>query len=252
MHNSVTLDWTASADQVEGYVALIDGERKTVVTENSATLTGLIPETQYTVGVCALNLIGNSDTISIDILTLELPPPMPPTALLTTQILQDEISVKWTKGDVTTVGYKIFLDGTEADDVSSTRATITGLSSETSYTIGVCAYNTAGNSDTITIDVVTLVGLDLKSWKDQEVLLSPNPVATLDQLVFKLPDAEALTINLYDLNGKVLECKEVFNIASGSYTFEFKEANSYLGFVIIKLSDGAYSYSKMIQVSGIR
>src|SRR5262249_39174175 len=74
-------------------------------------------------------------------------PPTAPTSFRATSTTQTTIAVAWNAStdNVGVAGYQTFLDGKQVGTVSPTSATYSGLSCATSYTLGVRAFDKAGN-----------------------------------------------------------------------------------------------------------
>jgi chitinase len=72
--------------------------------------------------------------------------PAAPTNLTATGTTSSSVSLSWTAPSGTVTGYYVEKDGTQAANVTTTSATITGLTASTAYTFTVVAYNSAGES----------------------------------------------------------------------------------------------------------
>jgi chitinase len=72
--------------------------------------------------------------------------PAAPTGLAVTGTTSSSASLSWTAPSGTVTGYYVFKNGTQAESVTGTSATVTGLSASTSYTFTVAAYNSVGQS----------------------------------------------------------------------------------------------------------
>jgi chitinase len=72
--------------------------------------------------------------------------PAAPTNLAVTGTTSSSVSLSWTAPSGTVTGYYVEENGTQAASVTTTSATITGLTASTTYTFTVIAYNSAGES----------------------------------------------------------------------------------------------------------
>ena len=77
-------------------------------------------------------------------------PPSPPGNLALVSRSTSDISVSWSASidDVGVSGYDLLLDGTKTDETPSLNATFSGLNCGQTYTIGVRAFDAAGNRST--------------------------------------------------------------------------------------------------------
>lgn len=147
--NSVTVSWSAVTGATSYYVSL-NGTIYSL-TGTSATISGLIPDTDYNYAVRANNAGGYSAYSSIKtIRTSAIPPEVPinVSAVSTT----NSITVSWSAVSGAT-SYDVSFNGT-VYNVNDTSKTITGLAANTNYSYAVRAKNTAGSSaysDTKTI-----------------------------------------------------------------------------------------------------
>lgn len=72
-HNQAGFAWTINADNADGHVILKDLWPVDTAEVDTVLITGLSPETGYQIGVYAYNLLGNSDTVFVEITTLQEP-----------------------------------------------------------------------------------------------------------------------------------------------------------------------------------
>jgi chitodextrinase len=164
---SLTLSWTASTDNVgvSGYRLLRNGTQVGTATSTSYALTGLTCGTSYTLGVSAYDAAGNvSGTATLTQQTQacapDTTPPSTPTNLATGGVGQTSLTLTWTAStdNVGVSGYRLFRNGTQVGTSTTTSYTFTGLTCGTSYTLGVAAYDAAGNvSGTATLSAGTSV-----------------------------------------------------------------------------------------------
>ncbi len=150
---SVTLAWSASTDNVgvTGYGAYLGGERIGTTSSTSYTFTGLACGTSYTVGVDAYDAAGNGSaqaaaTVSTSPCT-DTRPPSQPASLAMAGRTSMSISLTWSAAsdDVGVAGYGLYRSGARVGTTSQQTYTFTGLTCNTSYTLGVDAYDGSGN-----------------------------------------------------------------------------------------------------------
>ncbi len=155
---SLAVSWTAlastSAAPVDGYRLFVDGALTETVTgaaSTTATLTGLANGTTYAITIAAYGDGGQGPT-SLAVNGTPYAPPAAPTALAVTAG-DTELVPTWTASDDTAAapvsGYRVFVDGVLAATVagvSTTTATLTGLTNGTAYDITVSALGPGGES----------------------------------------------------------------------------------------------------------
>ena len=163
---SLGVSWHASVDNygVAGYDVFLNGAKlgKTQVT--TMTLGGLSCGTTYTVGVDAFDASGNTSGVATASAATQScsqpppPPPPPPTGgdtqaptvpggLGTANVTQTSVDLSWSASsdDTGVAGYTLYLDGNATGTVSSLGGTVAGLACGTTHTVGVDAFDAAGN-----------------------------------------------------------------------------------------------------------
>ena len=150
---SLALSWNASSDNVgvAGYGVYKNGTLAASPAGTSYTLTGLSCGTSYTVAVDAFDAAGNrSSKTTITTSTAACPDtqaPTTPTGVSLATRTATSISITWTAStdNVGIAGYSLYLAGSQVGTATSTAYTFTGLSCGANYTLGVDAYDAAGN-----------------------------------------------------------------------------------------------------------
>lgn len=82
----------------------------------------------------------------------------------------------------------------------------------------------------------------------EKVNVFPNPVINLNQLRIQVPNSPALTINLYNMEGKMLETLEVGPVSSGIYSFEFTTSGKEAGYLVLEMNTGSGTSSHLVLV----
>ena len=166
---SATLSWTASTDNiaVTGYRLYQNGNQVGTSATTSYGYTGLTCETSYTLGVAAVDAAGNvSGTATKSVTTGACPdtiPPSTPTGLATSGVDATSATLTWTAStdNVAVAGYRLFQGGAQVGTTATTSFGYTGLTCGTTYTLGVVAFDAAGNvSGTATKSVTTTACAD--------------------------------------------------------------------------------------------
>ena len=163
---AVGFGWGASTDNVgvAGYDLYLNGTQMTVTQAVSASLSGLSCNTSYTLGVDAYDAAGNhSPVTTLPVTTApctpagDTTPPSAPASLQTTLIAQTVVGFAWSASsdNVGVSGYDLFLNGTRMTATQALSASLSGLSCGTGYTLGVDAYDAAGNHSPVTALAVT-------------------------------------------------------------------------------------------------
>ena len=158
---SVSLAWGASSDNVGtvGYDVFTNGTRSGSTTSLSYTVSGLACGTSYSFSVDAYDAAGNvsargniAAATSACAAPLDTLPPSTPTGLVVSGSTQTSISVGWgpSVDNVGVTGYGLYRNGTRVANVATPGATFSGLTCGTTYTLGVDAYDAAGNRSATT------------------------------------------------------------------------------------------------------
>lgn len=154
---SVALMWTGSIDDlgVAGYGAYVDGARVATTVATSHTFEGLGCGRTYGFGVDSVDGAGNRSAVA-EVTASTAPCPdttaaTPPANLTVTAASDSSLSLAWTTSydDVGVVGYGVYVDGANAGTGVDTRFNLDGLACATSYTIGVDAFDAAGNRSAV-------------------------------------------------------------------------------------------------------
>jgi PKD repeat protein len=161
---SITWTWTDPADSdFEKVMVYLDGVWKQNVTKGvqSWTATGLVANTEYTIGTRTIDSTGNvnATTVSDPAWTAPLPPadntpPASVTNLANTTFAQTSITWTWTDpADSDFEKVMVYLDGVWKQNVTKgiQSWTATGLVANTEYTIGTRTVDSTGNVNATTV-----------------------------------------------------------------------------------------------------
>ncbi len=168
---SAKIKWAASTDNVgvDSYEISYDDVKITVpgnVTET--TLTGLLPDSEYTITVTAKDKAGNVSDASEPGTVITLPstdePPSTPTNLKAGTITQTSVALSWNAStdDKGVKNYDVYQDGVKVATVTGTSTTVSGLTADTSYKFKVLARDTADQTSTFSSEITakTLAPVD--------------------------------------------------------------------------------------------
>ena len=155
--SSIRLSWAASSDDVgvAGYDVFVDGLQVDTSSATGYTFSGLACGVSYMLGVDAYDAAGNhSSASSVVAATSACADTVAPTApgdLAVTGTTSTSISLSWSASldDVGVSGYDVFLDGTKMGPTALTNYVFGGLTCGTGYTLGVEAFDAAGNHSTL-------------------------------------------------------------------------------------------------------
>ena len=157
------MTWAASTDDVgvAGYGFYVDGNLVASPSSAAYALTGLSCGTSYTVAVDAFDAAGNrSGKTTVTTSTAACADSQLPTApvgLAATFVTQAAVTLSWggSSDNVGVAGYDLYLGAIVAGTTAQTSYAFSGLSCGTTYTVGVDAYDPAGNRSAVSWLIVT-------------------------------------------------------------------------------------------------
>ena len=150
---SISLLWSPSTDAVGvvGYGAYVAGALVGTTAQPGYTFAGLACGTTYTLGVDAFDAAGNRSARTSVLMTTsscgDTQPPSTPGGLSVTAAATTSLGLSWTAStdNVAVAGYDVFLGASKAATGTSTTVSLGGLACGTTYTVGVEAFDSAGN-----------------------------------------------------------------------------------------------------------
>ena len=163
---AVNFSWTASTDNVwvAGYDVYLNGGLLGTTTVTLGTIGGLTCGTTYTVGVDAFDAAGNKSAIASKSVSTQscgggggggggadTKAPSVPSGLSSTGATQTSVSLSWqpSTDDTAVTGYGLYLNGGPAGTTKTASGTIAGLACGKTYTVGVDAFDAAGNHSAV-------------------------------------------------------------------------------------------------------
>jgi chitodextrinase len=162
VQTSISISWPASSDNVgvAGYALFLNnaqGSPQQVGTTTSLSYTfgNLACGKPYTLSVSAFDAAGNaSSKAQLNASTaaclpqLDTTPPSAPGSLTKTGADALSISISWSQStdNVAVAGYTVFRDGTSVGSTTATNYAVGGLQCGMTVTLGVLAYDAAGNT----------------------------------------------------------------------------------------------------------
>ena len=150
---SIRVTWTASTDNVgvTGYKVYRNGSQVGTSTTTSYTDTGLTPSTTYSYTVSAYDAAGNNSAASSPAATAKTPDntaPSVPAGVAASAKSPSVVQVSWSAStdNAGVTGYKVYRNASQVGTSATTSYTDTGLSTNTTYSYTVSAYDAAGNN----------------------------------------------------------------------------------------------------------
>ena len=203
------ITWNGAVDTYE--LRINAGSIETLTT-TSKTLTNLNPSASYTVDVRAVCEERTSDWVSVSFITLEATtePCDAPTALSANNITETSAEITW-NGTATTYEFK--LNGGEAETLTTTTKSLTGLTANTAYTVEVRAICEDQTSDWVTTNFTTLeevvtpqpcdapTNLSASNITETSAEITWNGTATTYEFKLNGGEAETLTTTTKTLTG---------------------------------------------------
>ena len=163
----VSYNRTTDITGLAGYNLYANGIKNNslAVWDSTYTYTNLLPDTDYTLYVAAVDFAGHetkSESITIKTAPTDNTKPLAPLGLQATDVTTALFTVKWNSSsdNVGIKGYELFLNNTKVGYklIQDTVFTFTDLMSNYDYSVKLVAYDYSGNiSDTSTCSVKTLV-----------------------------------------------------------------------------------------------
>jgi sugar lactone lactonase YvrE len=182
---SFIVNWTAAIGATS-YSYTLNGSSATPSssTSTSASFTGLSSSTFYTVIVTAINASGSTASSPVSATTITpASPPSAPNSLSASAVTTSGFTLSWV-GGVGATSYTYTLNGSpvtpsQDNGVGGNNAVFSGLSSGTSYNIGVTAVNPSGSTElTAPFTLGSVPGLSL--WLDGKDPLNTGAAPSLN------------------------------------------------------------------------
>ena len=150
---SIALSWSASSDAVGvvGYGLYRAGTLIGTASTTTGIFSGLTCNTNYTLAVDAYDAAANRSTkTTVMVATTGCPdtsPPSTPTGLAVSGVSQTGVTLSWSSSsdNVGVAGYDVFAQGAKVSTTTQTTHTYGSLTCGTSYSLGVVAFDAAGN-----------------------------------------------------------------------------------------------------------
>ncbi len=147
----IDLTWSASTDNiaVAGYNIYRDGVFITSTPTTSYSDTGVTEASTYSYQISAFDAAGNEGLASnsVSVSTPDISAPTQVTGLVATTISDTQIDLLWSAStdNLAVAGYNIYRDGVLLTSTTGTSYSDMGLSSLTTYSYQISAFDTAGN-----------------------------------------------------------------------------------------------------------
>lgn len=160
--SSINFSWTPSTDNigVAGYRVFLDDNHIGTSFKNSYIISGLLPGTEYSISVSALDETSNESPRSPPLIAItdflpDTEAPSIPTGLEITGITDKSITLAWqpSTDNVTVEGYKVFLDDSEVGIATETTYLFSNLNPATNYEISLIAFDASFNESPKSPDI---------------------------------------------------------------------------------------------------
>ncbi len=159
---SIGVTWAPATDNVgvTGYTVYRDGAAAGTSTATSYTVSDLSCGVTYRVAVDAFDAAGNHSARTEAFLSTaacaDTTPPLAPASVNMGSRTQTSISVTWPAAtdNIGVVGYGVYRAGTKLAEVAERAYTFAGLTCGANYTLGVDAYDAAGNRSAVTTVII--------------------------------------------------------------------------------------------------
>ena len=229
--SSADITWDASTDNVAvtGYDVYVNGTLDGSTSSTSYSLSGLSPETSYSVGVKAKDAAGNESGEGTTSFTtgafVDSQAPTEPTNLSSSNETTTSADITWTAStdNVGVTGYNVYVGGTLDGTTASTSYSLTGLSPATTYSVAVEATDDAGNTSTqASIDVTTLTPPDETAPSDPTNVAASNVTDSSADITWSA-SSDNVAVTGYDVyvNGTLDGSTEYFVQSIGSKPRDF-------------------------------
>lgn len=150
---SITLNWTASTDNVAvtGYKIYRNGTQVGTSTATTYTNSGLASGANYSYTIAANDAANNTSaqtTATVTSTLADSTAPTVPSGLTSPTQTTNSIALSWTAStdNVAVTGYTIYRNGTQVGTSTTTNYTDTGLTTGTSYSYTIAARDAIGNT----------------------------------------------------------------------------------------------------------
>jgi chitodextrinase len=157
--STVGLTWTASSDNVgvAGYGIYLAGVRIATTSSPGYTFASLTCGTTYSAGVDAYDAAGGRSAVATLFVATaacsgDTEAPSAPQNQSISSVTESSFRMSWSSAtdDVGVTGYAVYLDGAKVGTTTGTSYTYSGLTCGTTYTVGLEAFDAAGNTSDLT------------------------------------------------------------------------------------------------------
>lgn len=189
-HNFVKFKWTQTQgdSSIKEYIVYRDGKEIGRTTTTEFTDQTVQPMTNYNYNVVTISTVGGTSdkSASLQIKTptvpsAETPAPTKPTAIVSTTITENSISLTWSPSNssVGIAGYNVYRNGAKISTVNATSFTDTSLQANTTYTYQITAFDRT-HKESIKSDSITLktkqTETQLSTWDSNKIYTAENKV----------------------------------------------------------------------------
>jgi len=231
---SIGLSWSGSSDNVgvAGYGLYKAGVLVSTSTTTSGIFAGLSCNTNYTLATDAYDAAGNrSAKTTLMVATTACPdssPPSAPAGLSVSGLTQTGLTLTWnaSSDNVGVTGYDVYSQGAKVGSATASSYSLSGLSCGTSYSLGVVAFDAAGNrSGQSSVTTSTNACSAPPSSVNWPASYFTGPAGTKNIL----PPRQGVLVGIWDsgsngtaqIRNREAQVGRTFDLGAGSYGFGY-------------------------------
>ena len=234
---SISLSWKASRPRsaVAGYRLYRDGVLVGSTTNTVATYANLSCGTSYGLGVASFSASGGTSPVATVLASTsacpDTTPPTTPSSLTVAAFDQTSISLNWKPSTdaSNSVLYELSQDGTRVVVTAATDWTFDTLKCGMSYTLGVLAYDSAGNRSATATVIAGTAPCSFTVAPSVSITGKPIDGTTATDATFTFSSTGAIQLECR-LDGAAFQTcaspKTYSGLAAGTHTFDVRATNA--------------------------
>jgi chitodextrinase len=234
---SFKLSWAASTDDVG--VAVYEVYKNDVLygtsNSNSLIISNLTDHATYKITVIAKDATGNaSNPSTLNVTIPDMTAPSIPTDLAASEITATGFKLDWTAStdNVEVTSYEVFKNGHSLGTTTSAFINITGLNSDSTYSMTIVAIDAVGNvsNECNALLVKTLSATNIANILSDKFEIYPNPAKEKINIQFNEALKGVTIIQIIDFSGKIAYAESILD----------KENHKLVSVPVNELQNGLY------------